>query len=114
VEGGKIMIFCDLPNISSRRPLHSRTIYNSGWIFVTYTYDSNANSSMYINRGELVSTSSSNGIFKQDNIRHRPNYFLIGRSGDIHRGFNGYVHDFNYYAFTLPPKDVIEMYDYTK
>lgn len=118
VHGSKIMIYCALPN--AQQPLHSARKSTPGWVFIAYTYDSNGNSSMYgldetnLNTGGLMSSFPSNGIFQSDNIRYRPNCIFIGRSGDHIRGFNGYVHDFNYYAFVLPPKDVLEMYNYTK
>lgn len=110
VQGSNIMIYCALPNVKS--PLHSKPVSNKGWTYVTYTYDSKANSSMYINK-DLVSSFTANGIFHNENIRYRPNYFFIGRSGDIKRGYNGYLHDFTYYALVLQQKDVVEMYDYT-
>jgi hypothetical protein len=110
IQSSNIMIYCALPNVAS--PLHSKPVSNNGWTYVTYTYDSKANSSMYINK-DLVSSFPSNGIFHNENIRYRPNYFFIGRSGDIQRGYNGYLHDFTYYALVLEPKDVVEMYNYT-
>jgi hypothetical protein len=89
-------------------------VTSSGWIHLTYTYDSNANSSMYINTN-LVSSSPSGGIFYASNIRQRPNYILIGRSGDSKLvGFNGYARNFSFFAIVLQSKDVLEMYNYTK
>jgi hypothetical protein len=106
-------------------PRSERLIYNikkdrPRWVFIAYTHDIDANESMYVldetnfNTGGFISSIRSHGIFQKDNIRHRPNYICIGRAGDFRRGFNGYVHDFNYYAFVLSPEDVLQMYNFTK
>jgi hypothetical protein len=111
IQGSSIMIYNSLP--TQWNPV-LRFTANPGWTHITYIYDAESNykTSMYIN-GVLKSNANGSGTFMKNIIRSIPNYFIIGRSGDIGRGFNGYIRDFSYYAFVLPQKDILELYNKT-
>lgn len=112
IQGSSIMIHNSLP--TQWNPVLRFTASKPGWTHITYIYDAKSNykTSMYIN-GVLKSNANGSGEFMITNKRSSPNYFIIGRSGDIGRGFNGYIRDFSYYAFVLPEKDILELYNKT-
>lgn len=43
----------------------------------------------------------------------QPNTLILGRSGDHGRAYRGYVHDFQYFASTLSPEDILRIYNAT-
>ena len=112
IWGNKIWIYSSLPNQWSVR--HQYEV-SSGWTHIAYIYDkmSNYYTAMYIN-GVKVSEQNGTGDFLPGGkTENTPNTFIIGRSGDLGRGYNGYMHDFSYYSMVLKPTDVSDIYNNT-
>lgn len=119
IQGLHVMVYNALPNHWDVQLKYNAP--SEGWYHITYTYDSNASNpsspknkylaKLYVNgvdsfRQGNSSPYGSGDILANVNKSSRPNRFILGRSGDNGRAFNGYVSDFNYYAITLPVGDI--------
>lgn len=103
-------IQCDFESSSTSfhaaLPTRWTSIYQGGiplntWTHLTYICDQSAyTTKLYIN-GQKVSSGNGTG-----GLGNNKNEFVIGRSGDNGRGFNGYLSEFRYYDKLLSDKEV--------
>ena len=110
--GNNIFIYSSLPY--QWNPIH-RYQASSGWTHITYIYDETSNyfTAMYINGVKVSEQNGKSKFIPKGKLQYTPDYFIIGRSGDPYRGFNGYMHDFLYYSMVLNPKDISDIYNNT-
>lgn len=114
IRGSELSVHCALPTNNPFTNIHRANGLTNGWTFIAFTYDSDFTTKLYINNNtNPVSVLKGTGKFMANDIRSNPNYFILGKSGCSWGGFakyRGYMRDFYFYAFTLKPTDVLQMY----
>jgi len=114
VRGSALSVHGALPSNNPWSIVHSYNGLTNGWTFIAFTYDSDFNTKLYVNNNSNpVSDKKGNGKFMANDIISSPNYFILGKSGCSWGGshkYRGYMRDFYFYALTLKPEEVLEMY----
>ena len=77
------------------------------WTHITYTYDpSTYIGQLYIN-GQLELSAKGSGP-----LQFPTEYFVLGKSGDNNRAFNGYMYNFNLFNTVLTPNQISKIYSF--
>lgn len=76
------------------------------WTHITYTYDQSTFAAQLFVNGALVLSGQGSGAFA-----YNPTTFILGRSGDNGRAFNGYMYNYNYFDSILSTVDIQQIYN---
>jgi hypothetical protein len=101
------LMYTALPTQWTMSPSANNSGINT-WNFITITINqSTFVQNVYMN-GSFASTATGSGAFSLS-----PNLFLIGKSGDNGRGYQGYIHRFMFFNTVLSATQVNTLYKET-
>ena len=107
INGSQIGNFVALPNPWTVTKYDYN--YVGKWTHVAYTCDQTTFKIQLFVNGNLVNNATGTNALRTTDV----NTYIIGRSGDSSRAFNGYIAQFYKFNFVLSPCQVKNMYEIT-